>query len=58
MPCPKHKPTRRMGRNRRASNHLVTSRTSKCPRCNEEKRSHRACMNCGFYKDSDVLGLE
>lgn len=58
MPTPKHKIQRYRRDNRRAHQALEASSFVKCPRCNQEKRSHHACMNCGFYKDLNVLKLE
>ncbi|MGI6435311.1 MAG: 50S ribosomal protein L32 [Syntrophomonadaceae bacterium] len=26
-----------------------------CPQCKELKLSHRACLNCGFYKGKNVI---
>ncbi len=31
---------------------------SKCPRCNQMRRPHRACANCGYYHDRQVLVMD
>ena len=31
---------------------------SKCPKCGEYVRSHRACKACGYYKGREVIAVE
>ena len=28
---------------------------TKCPKCGETLRPHRACTKCGYYKDTEVI---
>ena len=28
---------------------------TKCPKCGEVLRPHRACVKCGYYKDNEVI---
>jgi large subunit ribosomal protein L32 len=43
--------------NRRAHHALDAARVSACANCKQPHQSHRACMNCGYYKGRQVLNL-
>jgi|CXWL01.1.fsa_nt_gi large subunit ribosomal protein L32 len=63
-PTPKYKHSRFEGRKRYAKfqfetrrrlldqNHLV-----KCSNCQEMRRTHHACMSCGFYRGRKVIDM-
>jgi large subunit ribosomal protein L32 len=45
---------------RSARTHKKTSPVSlkKCSSCGEMKQPHRACLNCGKYKDRQAVNLD
>ncbi|PIZ98301.1 MAG: 50S ribosomal protein L32 [Candidatus Komeilibacteria bacterium CG_4_10_14_0_2_um_filter_37_10] len=46
-------------RKRRASHHALTiASTHKCPKCGFAKLPHRACLNCGTYKNKEVIKIK
>jgi len=52
MPVPKKKKSRSKRDSRRAHHDKVALKSlSSCSRCNEPRLPHRACPNCGFYRD-------
>ncbi len=55
MAVPKKKVSH--GRKRRRQSHMAIKAPgfSLCPRCNAAKQPHRICLNCGFYKDREIL---
>lgn len=53
-------PKQRMGRirtHRRRSQHDKVDAPSRstCPQCGEVKLPHRVCLNCGFYRNREVI---
>ncbi len=44
--------------NRRAHHALEKARFSACKNCNTLKISHRACPNCGMYRDLKVVDVQ
>jgi len=55
---PKRKPsTRRQGK-RRATHTLKLPALVSCPKCNEPKRPHEVCPNCGYYKKKEVIKVK
>ena len=58
MAVPKRR-TSKARRDKRRSHHaLPAAARSNCPRCNEPKRPHRVCANCGTYRDREVIQVE
>lgn len=63
-PTPKYKRSRHLSRKQYAAfqyqtrkrlldeNHLV-----KCSNCQEMRRTHHACMSCGFYRGRQVIDM-
>ena len=43
---------------RRATHKLTAVNPSACPRCGAARLPHRVCIQCGYYKNVDVLRLE
>lgn len=43
--------------NRRSHHALTAPRLSSCSKCGEKKVNHRVCLNCGTYKDREVLDV-
>lgn len=55
MAVPKRRTSKSKRNMRRAQNKLTVPQLVPCPQCHELKPTHRACLNCGYYKDSKVL---
>lgn len=55
MGNPKHKHSKARSRMRHATWKLMRPTLAPCPRCHEPKPAHRACPNCGYYKEHKVL---
>ncbi len=56
-------PKRRVSKTRRDKRRsnvwkLDAPTLTKCPKCNEYKRPHRLCANCGFYNGREVVKVE
>jgi large subunit ribosomal protein L32 len=58
MAVPKKKMSRMRTRHRRSAWKAEKPAMSVCPRCNAQKLPHRACPNCGTYRDREVLETE
>lgn len=58
MAVPKKKSSKARRDKRRTHYKLKTPGMSVCPQCGEIKAPHRACPNCGTYKDQQVLDVE
>jgi large subunit ribosomal protein L32 len=58
MAVPKKKMSRMRTRHRRSAWKATKPALSTCPRCNAQKLPHRACANCGYYRDREVLETE
>ncbi|MDP3888657.1 MAG: 50S ribosomal protein L32 [bacterium] len=56
LPKRKHS-TMRKGK-RRAAIRLSLPNPSPCPNCGEPKRSHSACLKCGFYRGKQVIKIK
>ena len=54
---PVKKLTNTRQRTRMAHKHLRAVHLSRCSQCQQTKRPHRACNNCGYYNGRDVLKL-
>lgn len=59
MAVPKRK-TSKARKNKRRSNVWKISAPAlvRCPQCNEYKRPHRVCPNCGTYNGKQVVATE
>lgn len=55
MPNPKRKHSKARRNKRRAHDALTAPSFSECPNCHSLRLPHRACPNCGFYKDREVI---
>ena len=55
MPAPKRKHSRSRSRKRRTHYKAAMPTITICPNCGAPKLPHRACRNCGYYKDRPVL---
>lgn len=58
MAVPKERHSKARKRKHRAHHYLAPLPRSLCPRCNQPKRPHRVCGNCGYYRGRDILRLE
>lgn len=55
MPNPKRRHSKARRNRRRAHDALSNPPSSTCPNCGEVKLPHRACRQCGMYKDREVI---
>ncbi len=55
MAVPKRRTSKSKRDMRRAQGKLTVPRLVPCPQCHELKPTHRVCLNCGYYKDREVL---
>ena len=59
MAVPKRKTSKARRDKRRSSVwKLDAPALVKCPHCGELKRPHRICINCGFYKNREVIKMD
>jgi len=59
MAVPKQRKSKSKTRMRRSHNDKVTlMKLVSCPHCGEFMRPHRACPNCGYYKDREIIAQE
>ncbi|MGI6484951.1 MAG: 50S ribosomal protein L32 [Thermoanaerobacterales bacterium] len=58
MANPKHRASKSKRGGRRSHQRLLTPSLTVCPQCREPKLPHRACPNCGFYKNREVIKVE
>jgi len=59
MAVPKRKTSHARKNSRRSSVwKLKAPALVKCPQCNEYKRPHRVCGNCGYYNGKQVIQVE
>lgn len=58
MAVPKKKTSKAKRDKRRTHYKLHNPGMSVCPQCGEIKLPHRACPNCGTYKDKQVIDVE
>lgn len=58
MGVPKRKVSHARQGDRRAHLALTLPQLEECPHCHQTKRSHRACLNCGYYGGRPVLELK
>ncbi|NTU69450.1 50S ribosomal protein L32 [bacterium] len=57
MPVPKQQRSRQKVRTRRGSVSYKAPQTVKCPKCGFLKVAHKACPECGTYKDHEVIDV-
>ncbi len=55
MAVPKRRTSKSKRDKRRAHDSLRAPAHSTCPQCNEPKRPHRVCANCGTYRGRSVI---
>ena len=56
MAVPKKRKSKAKTRSRRTANkNLGLPKFQSCPSCGAPKRPHRACMECGTYKEEQVI---
>jgi len=55
MPNPKRRHSKTRGRKRRTHYKATAPSTAECPNCHEQKLTHRACPNCGYYDGRSVI---
>jgi large subunit ribosomal protein L32 len=58
MGVPKRRVSHARQGDRRAHLALEIPQLEECPHCHEQKRSHRACANCGYYGGRPVLEMK
>ena len=58
MAVPFRKVSKTRKRKRRTHYKISANTTTKCPKCGAEIRPHRVCMECGSYKDKEVIKKE
>jgi len=55
MPLPKRRHSRTRRDKRRANWKAATPTVVECSNCHQPKLPHRACPNCGYYKNRSVF---
>ena len=56
MAVPKKRKSKSKTRSRRKANSkLEAPNYQRCPECFAPKRPHRVCLDCGFYKDEQII---
>jgi large subunit ribosomal protein L32 len=58
MAVPKPKVSKSRRDKRRAHDALRAPALATCSRCNQAKRPHRVCANCGHYADVKKVEVE
>ena len=58
MPNPKRRHSKARRDRRRTHDALARPASSVCSNCGEVKTPHRACAQCGYYKDREVIDVE
>jgi large subunit ribosomal protein L32 len=58
MAVPKKRTSKQRKRKRRTHYRAEVRAFQPCPRCGGPRLSHRACPNCGYYKEHRVLEVE
>lgn len=54
MAVPKRKTSKSIRDKRRTHQKLTAPNVMECPQCGEAKLPHRACAECGAYRDHNV----
>ncbi len=55
MAVPFRKVSNTRGRKRRTHYKISANGTTTCPKCGAQVRPHRVCLNCGTYKNREVI---
>ena len=58
MANPKHRASKSKTGSRRSHQKLMPPSLSICPQCHEPRLPHRACPNCGYYKNREVIKVK
>ena len=58
MANPKRRHSKARRDRRRTHDALPRPATSVCPNCGEAKLPHRACSQCGHYRDREVIEID
>lgn len=58
MSVPKKRTSKQRKRKRRTHDKAELRAFQACPRCGGPRLSHRVCVNCGYYKEHQVLEVE
>lgn len=57
MAVPKRRHSKSRGRKRRTGKGLKKPQLERCSHCNEWKKPHHICENCGYYKGKKILNI-
>ena len=57
MAVPRHSHTRAKVGKSRMHKYIKNVHSSICPKCKKPVLSHTVCLNCGFYKGSEVIDV-
>mgnify|MGYP001571594666 CR=1 FL=1 len=57
MAVPRHSHTRSKVGKSRMHKYIKSVYLSVCPKCKKPVLSHTVCLNCGFYKGSEVINV-
>jgi large subunit ribosomal protein L32 len=57
MAVPRHKHTRSKVGSSRMHKFIKPVHLNICPKCKKPVLSHTACLNCGYYKGSEVINV-
>lgn len=55
MAVPKRKTSKAKTASRKANWKVEAPTLVECPRCHEQKKPHRVCPECGYYKGIQVI---
>ncbi len=58
MAVPKRRTSKSKQGMRRSQYKLTVPRLVPCPHCHDLKPGHRVCLNCGHYKDREVISVQ
>ncbi|HOB86208.1 MAG TPA: 50S ribosomal protein L32 [Bacillota bacterium] len=58
MAVPKRRTSRARRDRRRAHRKIEVPHLVPCPQCHELKPIHRVCLNCGTYKNREVVKVD
>lgn len=58
MPNPKRRHSKARTSKRRAHDGLAPKAATQCPRCGADKLPHRVCLECGYYRDREVVEVD
>jgi len=58
MPNPKRRHSKQRSRKRRTHQKIAAAALSVCSNCGGDKRPHRVCPACGYYRGKPVVSRE